>query len=82
MVCVSDAAIEEAMRQSARLGGVYAEPAAAAAVAGLADSDVEGSAIAVVSGSGLKDVAGAQKAGGAPVDVPADLGALLERMGA
>ena len=82
MVCVSDAAIQEAMRQCARLGGVYAEPAAAAAVAGLADVEVEGSAIAVVSGSGLKDVAGAQKAGGAPTDVPADLGALLERMDA
>ena len=82
MVCVSDAAIEEAMRQCARLGGVYAEPAAAAAVAGLADMEIDGSAIAVVSGSGLKDVAGAQKAGGPPMDVPADLGALLERMDA
>ena len=77
VVCVSDAQIEEAMRLSARLGGVYAEPAAATAVAGLVDSEVSGSAIAVVSGSGLKDVAGAQKAGGEPHTVSPDLEAVV-----
>jgi threonine synthase len=78
MVCVSDAAIEEAMRLCARLGGVYGEPAAATAVAGLSDEEVQGSALVVVSGSGLKDVAGAQKAGGPPHEVPRDLGRVIE----
>jgi len=81
MVSVSDTAIEEAMRLTARLGGVYGEPAAATAVAGLADSEVQGSALAVVSGSGLKDVSGAQKAGGAPLDVPPELGRVIEILG-
>ena len=76
MVLVSDSQIEEAMRLSARLGGVYAEPAAATAVAGLVDSDVSGSVLAVMSGSGLKDVAGAQKAGGMPHEVEPELQAV------
>jgi threonine synthase len=78
IVCVSDTAIMEAMRLTARLGGVYGEPAGATAVAGLADSEVTGSVVAVVSGSGLKDVAGAQAAGGDPHDVSADLKSVFE----
>lgn len=77
-VCVSDEAIKDAMRLTARLGGVYGEPAGATAVAGLADPGVTGSVVAVISGSGLKDVAGAQAAGGEPHDVPAELGAVIE----
>jgi threonine synthase len=78
LVCVSDEAIKDAMRLTARLGGVYGEPAGATAVAGLADPEVTGSVVAVISGSGLKDVAGAQAAGGEPHDVSADLGAVIE----
>jgi threonine synthase len=78
IVCVSDDAIMEAMRLTARLGGVYGEPAGATAVAGLADPEVTGSVVAVVSGSGLKDVAGAQAAGGEPHDVSADLKSVFE----
>jgi len=78
IVCVSDASIQEAMRLTARLGGVYGEPAGVTAVAGLADPGVTGSVVAVISGSGLKDVAGAQAAGGEPHDVSPDLSAVIE----
>ena len=80
LVLVSDAEIDEALRLTARLGGVYGEPAAAAAVAGLSKRRPGGSAIAVITGSGLKDVAGAQRAGGSPIDVPVDLAAVLEHL--
>jgi threonine synthase len=78
MILVSEAEIEEAMRVTARLGGVYTEPAGATAVAGLARAHLGGSAIAIASGSGLKDVDGATRAGGAPVDVPPNLDAVLQ----
>ncbi len=81
MILVSDDEIEEAMRTTARLGGVYAEPAGATSVAGLAKARLGGSAIAVASGSGLKDVDGAMRAGGPPVDVPPDLAAVLDALG-
>lgn len=81
---VSDGEIDAAMRATARLGGVYAEPAGAASVAGLAraasDGQLGGSALAVITGSGLKDVAGARRAGGDPVDVPPELEAVLEAL--
>jgi threonine synthase len=84
IVLVKDDEIDEAMRQTARLGGVYGEPAAAASVAGLRravkDGAVSGSAVAVITGSGLKDVAGARRAGGDPIEVAADLGAVLEAL--
>lgn len=71
-VAVSDAEILEAMRVTARTEGVFAEPAAAASVAGLAQAVKAGrvpsdaSVVAVITGSGLKDVASAMKAAGAP----------------
>ena len=84
MVLVSDGEIDAALRSTARLGGVYGEPAAAAAVAGLSravkEGHVTGSAVAVITGSGLKDVAGAQRAGGEPIDVPPELGAVIEAL--
>ncbi|MEE2752022.1 MAG: pyridoxal-phosphate dependent enzyme, partial [Myxococcota bacterium] len=64
MILVSESEIDEAMRMTARLGGVYAEPAGATAIAGLARARLGGSVIAVASGSGLKDVDGATRAGG------------------
>jgi len=76
MVLVSDDEIDAAMRDCARLGGVYGEPAGVTAVAGLRKAWPGGSAIAVVTGSGLKDVVGAQRAGGEPIDVPPELGAV------
>jgi threonine synthase len=80
MICVSDEEILQAMRWSARMGGVYGEPAGAAAVAGLARARPGGSAIAVISGSGLKDVEGARKAGGESVSVPPRLEAVIEAL--
>ena len=82
MSLVSDAEIDEAMRLTARLGGVYAEPAGATSVAGLARARLGGSAIAVASGSGLKDVEGALRSGGLPVDVPPDVDTVLELINA
>ena len=76
MILVSDEEIDAAMRDSARLGGVYGEPAGVTAVAGLRRAHLGGSAIAVVTGSGLKDVVGAQRAGGDPIDVPPELAAV------
>jgi threonine synthase len=74
MILVSDDEIDAAMRDTARFGGVYGEPAGVTAVAGLRKAHLGGSAIAVVTGSGLKDVVGAQRAGGEPIDVSPDLG--------
>jgi threonine synthase len=74
-VAVSDEDILDAMRTQARLGGVFGEPAAAAATAGVkrarelgilgGDDDVA----IIVSGNGLKDTATALKAVDGPVDV-------------
>jgi threonine synthase len=72
---VTDDEIREAMRLTGRLTGVFAEPAAGAAVAGLQKATVQGiigksdSVAVVVSGSGLKDVRRAIEAAGAPLKV-------------
>lgn len=75
---VSDDEIREAMRLTGRLAGVFAEPAAAAAVAGLARAAREGivgrgdEVAVLITGSGLKDVRRAVEAGGSPIRVAAD----------
>ncbi len=74
-VRVSDDEITEAMKATARLGGVFAEPAAAAAVAGIkraADDGViekHADVLVVVTGSGLKDIKTAMKIAGQPTEV-------------
>ncbi|MGE5675226.1 MAG: threonine synthase [Mycobacterium leprae] len=81
-VLVSDADIRAAMRLTGRLAGVFAEPAAGAAVAGLSEAVRRGivqsgeTAAVIISGSGLKDVRRAIEAAGAPVRVPPDLAAV------
>jgi threonine synthase len=71
-VTVTDDEILDAMRKTARLEGVFAEPAAAAAVAGTAKAAREGrirprqSVVVLITGNGLKDVAGARRAAGKP----------------
>lgn len=71
-VLVSDDDIRAAMRLLARTEGVFAEPAAAAAIAGVARAVREGrvraseSTVALVTGNGLKDVNSAMQAAGAP----------------
>jgi threonine synthase len=84
MINVGDDEILEAMSYTGRLTGVFAEPAAATAVAGLKRAVREGQvprscrALAVVTGSGLKDVRAAQQAVAAPFEVPPDGGGLEE----
>jgi threonine synthase len=84
MINVSDDQILDAMRYTGRLSGVFAEPAAAAAVAGLRRAVAEGavdrraSAVAVITGNGLKDVQSASTAVGRPVEISPDGAGLAE----
>ncbi|HEY3365413.1 MAG TPA: threonine synthase [Symbiobacteriaceae bacterium] len=81
-VLVSDDDIRAAMRLTGRLTGVFAEPAAGAAVAGLQKACQAGivgrdeSVAVVISGSGLKDVRRAIEAAGAPIRVKPELQAV------
>ncbi|MCH7701059.1 MAG: threonine synthase [Planctomycetes bacterium] len=76
---VTDEQIMEAVRQSGRLAGVFAEPAAAAAVAGIAGARHDGllnpqsSVVAMITGNGLKDIDGAMRAVGRPHEISPDL---------
>ena len=69
-VAVPDDAILEAMREAGRRAGVFGEPAGVAGLAGLRQAAADGlvgrgqTALAVVTGSGLKDVRTAIRAGG------------------
>ena len=84
-VLVSDDAILEAEKLLGRTEGLYAEPAAAATVAGLEEAIDEGivepdeTAVVVSSGYGLKDTKNAQRAAGEPYRVDPDLAA-VERL--
>jgi threonine synthase len=81
-VRVTDSEMLGAMRETARAEGVFAEPAAAAAVAGLRKAAAQGrlgggeTVVALITGSGLKDVASARKAAGEPHRIAPDLGSL------
>jgi len=85
VVCVDDEQIIEAIRLSGR-HGVFAEPAAAAAVAGVVsgvDSKLiqpDDRVLAMVTGSGLKDTRSAIRAGGAPHSVEPTLDALASAL--
>ncbi len=85
MINVGDDEILEAMRDTGRLSGIFAEPAAATAVAGVRRARAEGvvgqraTVVAVISGSGLKDIRTAQTAVPAPFEVPPS-GAGLEKI--
>ncbi|MFH1749026.1 MAG: pyridoxal-phosphate dependent enzyme [Planctomycetota bacterium] len=78
-VSVSDEQIMTAVRQTGALAGIFAEPAAAAAVAGITVARELGiiaagaSVVAMITGSGLKDIAGALRAVGEPHEIPPDL---------
>jgi threonine synthase len=82
MINVSDEEILDAMRYTGRLAGIFAEPAAAAAVAGLRRAAAEGvvarraGTVALITGNGLKDVQSARAAVGQPYDIAPDGGAL------
>jgi threonine synthase len=85
-VAVPDEAILDAMRESGRRAGVFGEPAGVAGLAGLRQAVRDGivekgtTALAVVTGSGLKDVRTAIRAAGAPVDLPPDDAALADHL--
>ncbi len=81
--CVSDEQILEAIRLGGK-HGVFAEPAAAAALAGvmaaLNDKTIKPgeSVLAMVTGSGLKDIRSSIRAGGQPIRVQPNLAAIAE----
>ncbi len=82
MIAVSDAEILDAMRLGARLGGVFGEPAGAAALAGIFRARQSGvlterdSVLAAITGNGLKDVRGAMAATGPAWTIEPDLAAV------
>jgi threonine synthase len=85
-VTVTDEEISKAMQLTGRLAGVFAEPAGAASVAGIARAVADGiidrraSVVAMLTGNGLKDIAGAQRCVGEALDIPPDLEAVGEHM--
>jgi len=84
MIAVSDDEILEAMRVTARLGGVFGEPAGVAGTAGLKKAIGLGvvkpneSALVVITGNGLKDVQTAKLAAGQELVIDPDF-QVLER---
>jgi threonine synthase len=85
-LAVPDDAILEAMRECGRRSGVFGEPAGVAALAGLRQAVEDGivgrreSALAVVTGSGLKDVRTALRVAGAPWNLPPEDDALAAHL--
>jgi threonine synthase len=86
MMSVSDQEILEAMRVTARLGGVFGEPAGVAGVAGLKDAITSGvikrseSVVVVITGNGLKDIQSAKQAVGKALDIEPDFHILEKRL--
>lgn len=86
-VAVSDDEILAAIPELARGAGVFAEPAAACAWAGLKRLVREGHigskerVVCLLTGNGLKDIASARKAAGEPFPVEADLRDALRILG-
>lgn len=85
VVCVNDEQILDAMRMGGR-HGVYAEPAAAAALAGVKvainDKTIATGdrVLAMVTGSGLKDTRAAIRAGGEPIKIEPNLDTLASAL--
>jgi threonine synthase len=86
-VAVPDEAILEAIPELARHTGVFAEPAAAASLAGLKTAlaenllDRDERIVLLVTGTGLKDVAAALRAVERPDSVQPTLDAVAARLG-
>jgi threonine synthase len=82
MVAVPDDDILDAIRITARLGGVFGEPAGVTGVAGLRKAIRSGiiagdeSVLVVITGNGLKDIDTARKAAGDPVSIAPDISSL------
>lgn len=79
---VSDAQILDAIPELARATGIFAEPASAAALAGLRRAAADGAVgkndhvVLILTGNGLKDVASAQKVVGKALTVAPHLSAV------
>ena len=86
MIAVQDEEILDAMRSTARLGGVFGEPAGVAGVAGLKKAvahkmvDSNSTAVVVITGNGLKDIQSAKEATGQPLDIDPDFGTLEAKL--
>lgn len=86
-VSVTDEDILDGMKEIARNGGVFGEPAGVASFAGykklLRERVVgkEETAVCVITGNGLKDVQSAIKAAGKPTVVPAELEKIKKYIG-
>jgi threonine synthase len=82
MVTVTDEEILEAMRMTARLAGVFGEPAGIAGVAGLKKAIGQGiiklseTALVVITGNGLKDISSAKHAAGEALHIEPNIDAL------
>ena len=85
-VLAEDEAILQAILPLARLGGVFAEPAGATALAGLFEAQRQGliqadeTVVVINTGSGLKDVPAAMKVAGAPSVITLTLDAVAESL--
>jgi threonine synthase len=86
MIAVSDDEILEATRHTAQLAGVFGEPAGVAGIAGLKKAIAQGiiqpddSAVVVITGNGLKDIASAKKAVGQTMDIEPNLETLEQNL--
>jgi len=85
-VTVSDSSIVEAIAELARLTGVFAEPAAAAALAGLRAAleqkliGRDERVVLLITGTGLKDIPAASRAIKRPKPIPPNLDAVAQRL--
>jgi threonine synthase len=84
-ITVTDREILQAQHRLARTTGIFAEPAAAAPVAGLVQAEKQGlvsqedQVVLLVTGTGLKDIAAAQTVLTVPTAIPAHLDAFNKR---
>jgi len=86
MIAVTDDEILEAMRLTARLGGVFGEPAGVTGVAGLKKAIAGGivrpddSAVVVITGNGLKDIQSAKRTAGEALEIEPDFRVLEQHL--
>jgi threonine synthase len=86
MIAVSDEEIFDAMRTTARLGGIFGEPAGVAGVAGVKKAVEKGiiksdeSVLTVITGNGLKDIQTAKQAAGKEIMIKPDVQSLEEEL--
>jgi threonine synthase len=88
MIAVTDDEILEAMRTTARLAGIFGEPAGVAGAAGLRKAVEQGvvrnneTALVVITGNGLKDTQSARQAAGQALSIEPNLESLSESLSA